>query len=160
MHATPKSSLVTALLAAASTIGMLGCSRGDLGSELVSRCVPAGACDDKMFQGGIKASLGDATRGAKLFADNCVKCHGATGHGEADAKAIDMTSPAWQASLRDAAIVKTVRSGRGQKMPAFSFDDQALRDLLAHVRKLEVRPAPAAGTGGYGNPVIPNRGGD
>ncbi|MFO0748038.1 MAG: c-type cytochrome [Myxococcota bacterium] len=157
MYATWKHTFVIFALALSASAG---CDRGDLGDEPVSRCVPAGACDEAMFQGGIKASLGDAARGAKLFADNCVKCHGATGHGEADAKAIDMTSPAWQASMRDAAIVKTVRAGRGMKMPAFTFDDQSLRDLLAHVRTLEVRPTPSKGTAGYGSPVIPNRGGD
>jgi len=127
-------------LALASALAAGACDRGDLGDEPVARCVPEGACDEAMFQHGIKASLGDAARGAKVFADNCTRCHGEAGVGIGDAAAIDMTSPAWQASQRDALIVKSVRAGRGTRMPAFTFDDQVLRDLLAHVRRLEVRP--------------------
>ncbi|MCC6624397.1 MAG: c-type cytochrome [Deltaproteobacteria bacterium] len=139
---------VPALLASTLVVG--ACDRGDLGEEPVARCVPEGACDETMFQGGIRASLGDAARGARLWADNCTKCHGEAGVGMGDAALIDMTSPAWHASQRDAMIVKTVRGGRGMKMPAFTFDDQALRDLLAHVRRLEVRPTTAPGPkGGY-----------
>lgn len=143
MLAMPKILAVTAIIALAA------CGGGDLGDEAVERCVPEGACDEAMFQGGIKAALGHAEAGKKLFADNCVRCHLATGKGEGDAKLIDMTSPAWQASLRDSAIVKTIRAGRGTKMPAFSFSDQELRDVLAHLRTLEVRPKPAAREGGY-----------
>jgi hypothetical protein len=47
-----------------------------------------------------------------------------------------MRSAAWQASLRDAGVVATVRAGRGAKMPAFDLGDDALRDLLAHLRSL------------------------
>lgn len=131
-------------------VALAGCDRGDLGDTPVSRCVPEGACDDAMFQVGIKASLGDARAGQKTFVDNCARCHGLAGVGEGDAQAIDMTSPAWQASQRDAAIVKSVRAGRGMRMPAFSFDDQTLRDLLAYVRRLEVRPKASPGmNGGY-----------
>jgi len=147
MLAMLKVAALLVLLPLVTTVA--ACGGGDLGEEPVERCVPVGTCDDAMFQGGIKAALGDHTRGQKLFLDNCAKCHTATGKGEGDAKVIDMTSSAWQASLRDSAIVKTVRGGRGTKMPAFSFDDQQLRDLLAHVRTLEVRVAPAKAGGGY-----------
>lgn len=93
-----------------------------------------------MFQSGISADQGDAQRGAAIFAKDCTRCHGDAGKGIAEARRIDMTSPAWQASLRDGVIVKTVRAGR-PPMPAFTFTDQELKDLLAHIRKLEVIPA-------------------
>lgn len=156
MCAMSKSTLLALAVAFAAT----ACDRGDLGDEVVTRCVPQNACDDAMFQGGIKASLGDARRGGQVFAANCARCHGMTGHGENDARAIDMTSPAWQASLRDAAIVKTVRAGRGMKMPAFALPDQDLRDLLAFIRSLEAAPKPSSGMGSPSGMMMRNRGGD
>jgi mono/diheme cytochrome c family protein len=111
-----------------------------------------------MFATGIKASLGDPAAGARIFAANCARCHGTDGVGMADARHIDLGSAAWQASMRDAAIVATVRAGRGTAMPAFTFTEQELRDLLAHVRSL-VRtgatrpgvetPTPDTKRGGY-----------
>jgi mono/diheme cytochrome c family protein len=124
------------------------CGAGDLGDSTVERCVPEGACDPSMFKGGISAALGSAERGRSLFERECVRCHGADGLGLAEARHIDMTSPAWQASLRDPTLVKIVRSGRPPLMPAFSFGDDELRDLLAHIRSLEARSGGTA-KGGY-----------
>jgi cytochrome c553 len=117
------------------------CNAGELGDEPVERCVPEGACDEAMFHGGLSAAFGDASRGAALFAKECARCHGDAGKGIAEARRIDMTSPAWQASMRDGVIVKTVRGGRLPLMPAFAFSDEQLKDLLAHLRRLEVAPA-------------------
>lgn len=128
---------VAALLAA--------CNAGEVGDAPIERCVPAGACDEAMFQGGLSAALGDAERGAIIYAKECSRCHGEAGKGIAEARRIDLTSPAWQASMRDGTIVKTVRAGRMPTMPAFTFTDEELKDLLAHVRRLEARGAmPAA----------------
>ncbi len=118
---------------------LTGCGDGGVGDTPVDRCVPAGACDEHMFKAGISAEQGDAARGAAIYAKDCTRCHGETGKGLAEARRIDMTSPAWQASLRDGTIVKTVRAGR-TPMPAFTFSDQELKDLLAHIRQLEVTP--------------------
>jgi hypothetical protein len=60
-----------------------------------------------------------------------------------------MTSAAWQASVRDATVVKTVRTGRGAQMPSFTLKDQELRDLLAHLRSLVRAPAAPAAPKGY-----------
>lgn len=117
-------------------------SSGSVGDEPVSRCFPAGACDEAMLQQGLVAAQGDAHAGAELFAQNCARCHGPTGHGVEAAERIDMTSPSWQARLRDGQIAQTVRAGRPPVMPAFRFTDDQLRNLLAYVRQLEVAPAP------------------
>lgn len=133
----------------------LGCAGGEVGDEVIGRCVPAGACDEAMFQGGLSAARGDATRGAPLWARECSRCHGPDGVGLAEAKHVDMTSPAWQLSLRDGTLVATIRQGRAPVMPAYSFNDDELRDLLAHIRSLKRdrpagRPAPVAPSpGGY-----------
>lgn len=113
-----------------------GCGGNELGDTPVSRCVPEGACPEHILESGIRASLGDPSVGAATYTANCTRCHGEDGVGSGDASRIDMTSPAWQASMRDAGIIATVRAGRGALMPAFSFTDQELRDLLAHLRNL------------------------
>lgn len=146
-NALPK--LASALLALVTPTVMVACDRGDLGDTPLERCFPEGACDAAMFQTGIKASLGDKVRGAPLFAANCARCHGAEGHGLGESAGIDMTSAAWQASVRDATVVKTVRTGRGAQMPSFTLKDQELRDLLAHLRSLVRAPVAPAAPKGY-----------
>lgn len=143
-HAAPRlvsMALATLLLGAA-------CSDSEVGDAPVARCVPDGSCDEAMFKTGLSAALGDATAGAALFTKECSRCHGEAGKGLLEARRVDMTSPAWQASMRDGTIAKTVRSGRMPVMPAFAFSDQQLRDLLAHIRKLEQVPTPTP-RGGY-----------
>lgn len=146
MRAMAHSHLATIALAAL----LAGCNAGEVGDAPIERCVPEGACDEAMFQGGLSAALGNAERGAMIYARECARCHGEGGKGIAEARRIDLTSPAWQASMRDGTIVKTVRAGRMPTMPAFAFSDEELRDLLAHVRRLEasgpIMPPPAAPT--------------
>lgn len=132
------------LLGLLTCLALVGCeSSGSLGDEPISRCFPAGACDESMLQQGLVASQGDPHAGAALFAASCASCHGASGRGIDAAERVDMTSPAWQARLRDGQIAQTVRAGRPPVMPAFRFTDDQLRNLLAYVRQLEIAPAPA-----------------
>ncbi|HRE89622.1 MAG TPA: c-type cytochrome [Myxococcota bacterium] len=135
----------------------MGCAGGELGDEPVARCVPEGQCGEAMFQGGLSAALGDASRGAPIWARECARCHGPDGVGIAEARHIDMTSPAWQLSMRDGTIVSTLRQGRAPIMPAYTFNDDELRDLLAHIRSLkrdlptraQPAPSPTRSPGGY-----------
>jgi len=123
---------------------LAACTTGEVGDEPIERCVPEGACDGAMFRGGLSAQYGDPTRGAAIYLKECARCHGAAGKGLAEARRVDMTSPAWQASMRDGTIVSMLRTGRLPTMPAFALADQELRDLLAHLRRLELSPvAPA-----------------
>jgi len=138
---------VAALAAFASlALAALGCNAGDLGDAPIERCVPEGACDESMFHGGISAAQGDATNGAAIFAKDCARCHGEAGKGLLEARRVDMTSPAWQASMRDGTIVKLTRAGKAP-MPAYTYADQELKDLLAHIRRLEVAPVTPARKG-------------
>lgn len=150
----------TLVITAASLVGALvgaGCAGGELGDEPIARCVPEGACNETMFQGGLSAALGDASRGAPVWARECARCHGPDGVGIAEARHIDMTSPAWQLSMRDGTIVTTLRQGRAPIMPAYTFTDDELRDLLAHIRSLkrdlptgaQPAPSPTRSPGGY-----------
>ena len=121
-----------------------GCeSNGSLGDSPVEQCVPSGQCDQALFELGIVASRGDAQRGRTVFATSCARCHGQDGHGLADARRVDMTSPAWQARLRDGEITRIVLAGRPPVMPSFRLGDAQLCDLLAYVRGLEGHPTPA-----------------
>ncbi len=134
---------VAALACAAFALTGVACNAGELGDAPIELCVPADACDETMFHGGINAAQGDAARGAAIYAKDCARCHGEAGKGLLEARRVDMTSPAWQASMRDGTIVKMTRAGKAP-MPAFTFADQELEDLLAHIRVLEVAPvAPA-----------------
>lgn len=146
LRASTVNALSLTLLLVAS--GLTACNAGELGDEPIARCVPAGSCDEAMFRAGLSAELGDAARGAPLYARDCARCHGDQGKGIAEARRIDMTSAAWQASMRDGAIVKTLRAGRPPIMPAFEYEDQELKDLLAHIRTLRVAP-PATEKKGY-----------
>lgn len=130
-------------------LALTGCeSRGSLGERPVARCVPEGSCGEAMFELGLVASRGDATRGAPLYQATCAVCHGPAGRGVQDARRVDMTSPAWHARMRDGEIARVTRAGRPPIMPAFPLSDQQVRDLLAFIRTLKVDAAPAA-TPGY-----------
>lgn len=130
-----------------SALALAACGDGSIGHAPVARCHPSPeACPPAMFQGGLRAELGTPSAGARVYADNCARCHGPDGRGLADARHIDMTSAAWQASLRDSGIIATVRAGRGPKMPAFDLDDGPLRDLLAHIRSLATSPPSSGGS--------------
>lgn len=156
MIASPEKTVFSlAVLGLALSLG--ACSAGELGDEAIERCVPAGACDEAMFQGGLTAARGVAEQGQQTWMRECSRCHGADGVGIAEARLIDMSSPAWQLSLRDGTLVKTIRAGRAPIMPAYTFSDDELRDLLAFIRSLKADgprqrqgAEPAPGTrGGY-----------
>jgi mono/diheme cytochrome c family protein len=127
-----------------------GCeSGGSYGDTPTSLCFPAGACPESLLLGGITAAQGNAAQGASVFQAQCSECHGSAGVGVKDAYKVDMTSPAWQAMMRDGEIVRATRVGRPPVMPSFKLSDDVLRDLLAHIRTLQVAPAPSKTGGGY-----------
>ena len=133
----------------ALALGVLatGCSDGSLGGAAQKRCIPAGSCEGVTFAAGIDSSLGNAAAGAATFEAKCVECHGGAGIGIDDAREINMTRSSWQARFRDGGIASVVRAGKAPKMPAFKFSDGEMRDLIAHIRTLEVKAAPADAEG-------------
>ena len=76
------------------------------------------------------------------WAKQCANCHGRRGKGDGPqstmVKARDLTSPEWQASVTDEALVKVIREGKN-KMPPFNFPDSIVTGLVEHVRALERR---------------------
>jgi len=83
---------------------------------------------------------------------NCTPCHGAVGRGDGPRgpmlKATNLTDPAWQGSISDEQIAKTIKLGKGA-MPAFNLPDVTIANLVKLVRilnaaKLEAHAQAAA----------------
>ena len=122
---------------------LVGCEKGQVGSETVSRCYPQGACDEAMFNVGVSSALGSAEAGATLYGSSCVACHGEDGKGRLpDTRELDFSSPVWQARWKDGELAQIIRLGKPPKMPAHPYTDEQLRDIIAHLRAMERAEAP------------------
>ena len=86
----------------------------------------------------------DAPRGAEIFKDNCVPCHGATGHGDGPAGTSLAPHPANLAELaprvEDDYLFWRISTGRdGTAMIAWSgvLTDAQIWDVVAFIRTLK-----------------------
>ncbi len=118
-------------------LALVGCDRGSVGSEPVSRCVPEGACPEEMFRTGVRADLGDVAAGQRLYEARCVACHGTTGQALPGTAGIDFESPAWHARMRDADIAAVIAQGRPPAMPPQNLTEAQIRDVVAYLRSLK-----------------------
>ncbi len=77
-------------------------------------------------------------RGKKLFAENCVSCHGDAGKGMLEQGAPDLTDGIWLYGGSKQAIVESIRTGRGGVMPAWTgrLDPVTLKSLAVYVHSL------------------------
>ena len=85
------------------------------------------------------SSARDPQSGDQIFAGKCAACHGAEGKGGGPMKTPDFTNPAVQASLPEAAVIKTIREGKpGTAMPAWSgkLPDEEIKAVAAFVKSL------------------------
>jgi len=80
--------------------------------------------------------VGDPNRGAVLFDENCVVCHGTRGEGRIGA----ILAKAWPSVRPDLTIKTTIQNGvPGSKMPAWSqvkggpLNDAEINDLVAYI---------------------------
>lgn len=91
--------------------------------RLVSRQEPASAA---------------ATRGARLFADNCAACHGAEGKGNREIGAPNLTDAIWLYGGDSATLTQTITNARYGVMPAWNkkLDPATLNMLAAYVHSL------------------------
>lgn len=70
---------------------------------------------------------GDATTGARLYAESCASCHGANGEGK---EGPALANRRFLAAASDTYLVETIRRGRrGTSMPAFGSASPAHRVL-------------------------------
>lgn len=79
-----------------------------------------------------------AGRGGKLFADNCVACHGEKGVGMADLGAPKLDNDIWLYGGDKAAIVETISNSRRGEMPAWGtlLDPVTVKQLAIYVHSL------------------------
>ena len=89
-----------------------------------------------------------AQRGAKIFAENCVVCHGANGEGNRMVGAPKLSDAIWLYGGDRATLTETVTSARYGVMPAWGarLDPVTVKMLAAYVHSLgggEAAPTPA-----------------
>jgi len=77
-------------------------------------------------------------RGQKIYADNCVSCHGDDGKGKQDQGAPNLTDAIWLYGDGKPAIIESIRTGRGGMMPAWAgrLDPATLKSLAVYVHSL------------------------
>jgi len=77
-------------------------------------------------------------RGAKIFADQCISCHGAEGKGNLELGAPNLTDEIWLFGGQKAEVVQSIATGRGGSMPAWQgrLDPVTLKSLAVYVHSL------------------------
>lgn len=86
-----------------------------------------------------KATDADAAgRGQKVFAEQCTSCHGADGRGNKEFGAPNLADAIWLYGGTKAAIVDSIRTGRGGVMPAWAgrLDPVTIKSLAIYVHSL------------------------
>ncbi len=84
-----------------------------------------------------------AQRGADLFQQNCVACHGADAKGMAALGAPNLTDNVWLYGSSEAVITETITNGRMNRMPGFGdfLGEAKVHLLAAYVYGLSNQPA-------------------
>ena len=89
---------------------------------------------------GPSAASAEEGTGTKLYEANCVKCHGADGHGATPMgkamKAKSLADPKWAAEDSADAVVSAFRANPKHKSIASKVSDDDLRAIAIHIREL------------------------
>ena len=88
---------------------------------------------------GLSTSPGyDASAGAKIFAENCVSCHGDAGKGNQELGAPNLTDKIWLYGSDETTLVETITNGRAGVMPAWAgrLDPSTIKALAVYVHSL------------------------
>jgi cytochrome c oxidase cbb3-type subunit 3 len=77
-------------------------------------------------------------RGKKTFAEQCTACHGDDGRGKQELGAPNLADEIWLYGGTKAAVVESIRTGRGGTMPAWAgrLDDVTIKALAVYVHSL------------------------
>jgi cytochrome c oxidase cbb3-type subunit 3 len=80
----------------------------------------------------------DAAAGGKIFAENCVSCHGEGGKGNQEMGAPNLTDQIWLYGSDQATLVETITNGRAGVMPAWvgRIDPVTIKALTVYVHSL------------------------
>ena len=79
-----------------------------------------------------------AARGAAAYAGQCAACHGEKGAGNQELGAPNLADAIWLYGAAKADVIRSIETGRGGKMPAFSgrLDGVTLKALAVYVQSL------------------------
>lgn len=80
----------------------------------------------------------DAKLGAKIYADNCIACHGEAGKGNRELGAPNLTDKVWLYGSDRKAVIQTIAQSRNGVMPAWAgrLDDATIKMLAVYVHAL------------------------
>ena len=80
----------------------------------------------------------DAAAGGKIFADNCVSCHGDAGKGNQEVGAPNLTDKIWLYGSDQTTIIETITNGRTGVMPAWTgrLDPSTIKAMAVYVHSL------------------------
>jgi cytochrome c oxidase cbb3-type subunit III len=80
----------------------------------------------------------DPAAGRKIFADNCVSCHGDAGKGNQEVGAPNLTDKIWLYGADEATIIETITNGRSGVMPAWNdrLDPSTIKAMAVYVHSL------------------------
>ncbi|MGY4592999.1 cbb3-type cytochrome c oxidase subunit III [Bradyrhizobium sp. GM22.5] len=80
----------------------------------------------------------DAAKGEKIFAENCVACHGDGGKGNPEMGAPNLTDKIWLYGSDEASLIETISLGRAGVMPAWEgrLDPATIKAMAVYVHSL------------------------
>jgi cytochrome c oxidase cbb3-type subunit III len=80
----------------------------------------------------------DPIAGRKIFAENCVSCHGDAGKGNQEVGAPNLTDKIWLYGSDEATIIETITNGRSGVMPAWTgrLDPSTIKAMAVYVHSL------------------------
>lgn len=112
--------------------------RFQLDGMLQAKEVEAVADHVLAMAGQAPAKVQDPKLGAKVFADNCVACHGETGKGNRELGAPNLTDKVWLYGSDRKAVIQTIAQSRNGVMPAWAgrLDDATIKMLAVYVHAL------------------------
>lgn len=112
--------------------------RFQLDGMLQTKEVEAVADHVLAMAGQAPAKVQDPKLGAKIFADNCVACHGETGKGNRELGAPNLTDKVWLYGSDRKAVIQTIAQSRNGVMPAWAgrLDDATIKMLAVYVHAL------------------------
>jgi cytochrome c oxidase cbb3-type subunit 3 len=80
----------------------------------------------------------DATAGTKVFAENCVACHGDNAKGNPEFGAPNLTDKIWLYGSDEASLIESITNGRAGVMPAWEgrLDPVTIKAMAVYVHSL------------------------
>jgi len=109
-----------------------------LDDQMLKRDQIGDVADYVLSLSGTKSDPAAIERGAKVFAENCVSCHGADAKGNQELGAPNLTDAIWLYGGDRATVVTTIEHGRGGVMPNWGarLSPGTIKELALYVHSL------------------------